>query len=62
VSFFDELGQILEEKQRQREKVMGTRDDGRPYSSMLTQDEEPSYDYYNPITDEGEPEVIIRGQ
>lgn len=61
VSFFDELEKILEEKRQAREKFMGKRD-GRPFSSQLTQDEEPTSDYYNPMTDEGEPEVIIRGR
>ena len=60
-SFFDELGKIYEEKQKLRDQYMGKRDE-RPYSSQLTQDEEPNPDYYNPTTDEGEPEVILRGR
>ncbi len=57
-SFFDELGNILEDQKRQQEEGMG-KEDPTPYSSMLTQDEEPTSD--NPMaSEEAEPEVITR--
>lgn len=58
-SFFDELSEIEKEKQRKKEDHMDKTND-RPYSSMLTQDEEP-VDDGNPATlDEEEPEVVTR--
>ena len=57
-SFFDELGNILEDQKRQQEEGMG-KEDPTPYSSMLTQDEEPISD--NPMaSEEVEPEVVTR--
>lgn len=59
-SFFDELERILAEQQRDREDAMEMHSE-RPYSSLLTQDEEPTQDY-NPIQlEEPEPEVVTRG-
>jgi hypothetical protein len=59
-SFFDELTKILETQQHDRDEGMDTRSD-RPYSSLLTQDEEP-LDEYNPQQrEEPEPEVVTRG-
>jgi len=58
-SFFDELSGILSEQQAEKEKHMDMTND-RPFSSMLTQDEEP-VDDGNPNTlDSDEPEVVTR--
>jgi len=60
-AFFDELTNIVNDQQRQREAELD-RQTGRPYSSLLTQDEEPVADY-NPLQqEEPEPEVITRAQ
>jgi hypothetical protein len=60
VSFFDELGNMELEKRRKKEDGMDLRED-RPFSSLLTQDEEPISDG-NPATLEiEEPEVVTRG-
>lgn len=57
-SFFDELGNIVDEQKRQQEAGM-EKEDPTPYSSMLTQDEEPTSD--NPMaSEEAEPEVVTR--
>jgi len=56
-AFFDELSQISEKEKREKEGKDYKRD-GKPYSSRLTQDEEPST-YYPPFLPEDEPEVII---
>jgi hypothetical protein len=59
-AFFDELGNILEEREKVRDENMQPNSE-RPYSSTLTQNEEPG-DYHNPAPiEEGEPEVITRG-
>ena len=57
-SFFDELSKIIEKQQSDKEEGLDLRHD-RPYSSLLTQDEEPSSDY-PPQLDWQEPEVITR--
>jgi hypothetical protein len=59
-SYFDELTSIVDEQKKQKEEGMDVRDD-RPYSSLLTQDEEPSGEANPSQVDEPEPEVIVRG-
>lgn len=59
-SYFDELSSIVDEQKKQKEEGMDVRDD-RPYSSMLTQDEEPSGEANPSQVEEPEPEVIVRG-
>lgn len=58
-SFFDELSDILKERQAEREEHMDLTND-RPYSSMLTQDEEPTDSGYPHSVDYEEPEVVTR--
>lgn len=58
-SFFDELGNILDEQREAKEDGWQMRD-GRPYSSMLTQDEEPTLSRPPNAVDMLEPEVITR--
>ena len=58
-AFFDEISNILEVQREEREAEIDKRSE-RPYSSLLTQDEEPVADY-NPLqAEEPEPEVITR--
>ena len=58
-AFFEELSDILKAQQAEKEEHMDRTND-RPYSSMLTQDEEP-VDDGNPNTmDYEEPEVVTR--
>ena len=57
-SYFDELSSIVDEQKKQKEEGQDIRDD-RPYSSMLTQDEEPSRENPPPIQEE--PEAILGG-
>lgn len=58
-AFFDELSDILHDRKVEKEKDLNKRTE-RPFSSLLTQDEEPS-DNGNPHTmDESEPEVVTR--
>lgn len=59
-AFFNELSKILESKQHEKEEGMDLRSD-RPYSALLTQDEEPMSDYSPMQLDWQEPEVITRG-
>jgi hypothetical protein len=59
-AFFDELSSITDEQQRGRDDAMETRAE-RPYSSLLTQDEEPTQDYNPQQLEEPEPEVVLRG-
>lgn len=59
-AFFDELSQILTKQQEAKEDGFDMRTD-RPFSSMLTQDEEPIADYSPMQLDWQEPEVITRG-
>lgn len=58
-AFFNELSQILDAKQQAKEDGMDLRTD-RPFSSMLTQDEEPTSEYSPMQLDWQEPEVITR--
>jgi len=59
-AFFNELSQIVEKMQAAKEDGLDLRSD-RPYSSLLTQDEEPIADYSPMQLDWQEPEVITRG-
>lgn len=58
--YFDELSSIVDEQKKQKEDGMDIRDD-RPFSSMLTQDEEPTGENSPAQTEEAEPEVFVRG-
>lgn len=58
-SYFDELTEIVNEQKKKKEEGMDVRDD-RPYSSMLTQDEEPTGETPPNQIEETEPEVITR--
>ena len=58
-AFFKELSEILEQQQAAKEDGLDVRTD-RPYSSLLTQDEEPIGDYSPMQLDWQEPEVITR--
>lgn len=58
--YFNELSSIVDEQKKQKEDGMDVRDD-RPFSSMLTQDEEPSGESSPDQIEEQEPEVIVRG-
>ena len=51
---------IVDEQKKVKEEGMDVRDD-RPYSSMLTRDEEPSGEANPSQVEEPEPEVIVRG-
>jgi hypothetical protein len=57
-SFFDELSNIADQQRAEAEEDMDM-DTGRPYSSLLTQDEEPN-EYYPESAPEQEPQVITR--
>lgn len=57
-AFFDEMTRIIDEQKKARDEYQGIRE-GTPYSSMLTQDEEPVVQY-NPAELELEPEVVTR--
>jgi hypothetical protein len=59
-AFFDELGNILTEYQRDKEQGMDQKND-RPFSSLLTQDEEPIGDGTPASLVMEEPEVVTRG-
>lgn len=58
-SFFDELSNIAEQQQEEREQE-GYMTNDRPYSSMLTQDEEPVDDPNPHTVEQEEPEVVTR--
>jgi hypothetical protein len=58
-AFAEELSRILNEKQKDLETELDIRND-RPYSSLLTRDEEPVSDYNPQQADEAEPEVFTR--
>jgi hypothetical protein len=60
-SFHDELSSIVDEQKRSKEEGMATRGDSRPFSSMLTQDEEPYTEASPTQVEEPEPEVYVRG-
>jgi len=58
-SFFEELSSILRARQAEKEEHMDQTND-RPYSSLLTQDEEPTDDGNPHTLDHEEPEVVTR--
>lgn len=58
-AFFDELSKILESQQAEKEEGLDKRTD-RPYSSLLTRDEEPEDERTPDMMDEEEPEVVTR--
>lgn len=58
-AFFDELSHIIDEQKKKREEGMDPLRGGKPFSSKLTQDEEPAT-MYNPADAEMEPEVVVR--
>lgn len=58
-SFFDELSEIVDEQKKKRDEAMNPQDGGRPYSSDLTQDEEPT-EQYSQSDAEVEPSVVVR--
>lgn len=58
-TFFDELSEIVDEQKRKREEDMNVQKGGRPFSSDLTQDEEPA-GQDNPAEAEVEPSVVVR--
>jgi len=58
-SFLDELGHILEEKTKGRQEIFGKDNKQRPYSNLLTQDEE-SGRYHPYAIEQDQPEVITR--
>jgi len=60
IAFLDELSSIAEESQKNRDEYMKNRHTS-PFSSLLTQDEEPSGEYNYSLVDEPEPQVIVRG-
>ena len=60
-AFFDELTKIIDQQQSEREEEMD-RSEATPYSSLLTQDEEPSESYNPQQVEEPEPEVVTRAQ
>lgn len=57
-AFFDELSKIVDGFQADKEEGQDRTND-RPYSSLLTQDEEPS-DYHPAESGEEEPMVVTR--
>ncbi len=59
-AFFDELTNIVNEQQKRKEEGIDKQTE-RPYSSLLTQDEEPiNYDQNPYQAEESEHEVITR--
>jgi hypothetical protein len=58
-AFFDELGKILDERSKSRQNVFGKDNKQRPYSNLLTQDEE-SGRYHPYAIEQDQPEVITR--
>jgi len=59
-SFFSELSDILDQKKKVRDEGINIRED-RPFSALLTQDEEPDGEGNPASTELEEPEVVIRG-
>jgi hypothetical protein len=57
-AFFDELSSMVDEKKKENQGEVNP-ETGRPYSSLLTQDEEPR-DHGSQGSLEQEPEVITR--
>jgi len=60
-AFFDEISSMLDEQKKSQEADMDAGNE-RPYSSQLTQDEEPTTDYNAQQAEEAEPEVYTRAQ
>ncbi len=58
-AFFDELENIIDEQKKSNQGEINPQTE-RPYSSLLTQDEEPTDQQYQPPAQETEPEVITR--
>ena len=58
-SFFDELSKILDGQRKDRDDGIEQQSD-RPYSSMLTQDEEPSAEYNPDQMEQSDYEVVTR--
>ena len=58
-SFFDELSNIRDETLKAREEEIDKRTD-RPFSSLLTQDEEPTEEPNPAAYEMEEPEVVVR--
>jgi len=58
-SFFDELGKILDTQKKERDGEI-QKATGRPFSSELTQDEEPTEPYNPSPLEYEEPQVISR--
>ena len=59
-AFHDELTAIVDDVKKKREADIDQRE-GRPFQSLLTQDEEPTQEYNPQQAEEEEPEVITRG-
>lgn len=57
-AFFDELENIIDEQKKSNQGEVNPQTE-RPYSSLLTQDEEPAEEQQQPAQ-EPEPEVITR--
>lgn len=57
-AFFDELENIIDEQKKSNQGEINPQTE-RPYSSLLTQDEEPT-DQQPPPAQDPEPEVITR--
>ena len=61
-SFFDELSKIRAEQKRYADEDREMGDHGeRPFSNILTQDEEPAYYNPNPAQSIDDPEIILGG-
>ena len=58
-SFFDEYSRILDAQKKAKEDGIDMRSDS-PYSSLLTQDEEPLQEYNPNQLEYPQPEVITR--
>ena len=59
-AFFDELSSILDKERKVREEDID-RHSGRPFSSELTQDEEPVDERSPYQVEDTEPEAYVRG-
>jgi len=58
LAFFDELSNITEQQAKDREADMATRDE-KPFSNLLTQDDEPT-DYQPQNSADVEPTAVTR--
>ena len=58
-AFMDELGKIFDEKTKSRENIFGKDNKQRPYSNLLTQDEE-SGRYHPYALEQDQPEILTR--